>query len=148
MTSTLGGKRGLSVYLADDDVTDREAFAEALNEIDRDIRLTTFQNGVEVVDRIRSEKFIPDIIVLDLYMPKMDGEECLIALRKKSKLKNVPIVLYSSEFDIDRIEKLFELGANRYLIKTSSYESLVSSLERIVESLLHKNAAEGTLHIA
>jgi len=68
-------------------------------------------------------------------MPKMDGEECLVNIRKNIDFEDIPVLIYSTEYDLDRIEKLFSLGANRYLRKADSYSSLVEALIKTVASI-------------
>ncbi|MBU3025223.1 response regulator [Zobellia galactanivorans] len=131
-----------SIFLADDDLTDQEIFRDALAETNTPVSLRTFDNGVDLLTEFETGEALPDVIFLDLYMPKMDGSDCLLKIRENPLFDHVPIVLYSTEFDIDRIEELFEQGANRYLRKTSSFESLVSSLERTLSSLV-RNALSG-----
>ncbi|MBT9190470.1 response regulator [Zobellia russellii] len=142
ITSNITTDKKWSVFLADDDATDQEIFSDALAEINAPISLRTFNNALELLKELETGTALPDVIFLDLYMPIMDGSDCLIKIRKNPLFQNVPIVLYSTEFDIDRIEELFECGANRYLRKTASFESLVSSLERTLDSL-KRNAISG-----
>lgn len=137
-----------SVYLADDDVTDQEIFRDALKEIDTPLTLNVFNNGIDLLTRLENSETLPDVIFLDLYMPKMDGSDCLIKMRENPLLDYVPIIVYSTEFDIDRIEELFEYGANRYLRKTASFDSLVSSLDRTFNSLKRNaNSAPALINI-
>lgn len=131
------------VYLADDDTEDQEVFQEALSEISTKVELSIFNNGLELMADLQTDLDKPDIIFLDLYMPQMDGEECLKEMRQNEAFNDIPIVIYSNEFDIDRIEDLFSLGANRYLRKPDSYSSLVAALDKTVISL-KRNTLGGT----
>jgi DNA-binding response OmpR family regulator len=72
----------------------------------------------------------------------MDGEECLQDIRDEKKFNKIPVLIYSNSFDLERIERLFEMGANRYLQKPSTFSSLVASLEQIINSLA-KNGLGG-----
>ncbi|MBC8770588.1 response regulator [Arenibacter sp. BSSL-BM3] len=132
-----------SIYLAEDDMEDQEIFKDALAELETIVNLTLFSNGQELIMALQSQPQRPDMIFLDLYMPKMDGEECLNIIRNNESLDNIPIVIYSNEYNLDRIEKLFSLGANRYLRKPDSYSSLVASLDKTVNSV-KRNALGGT----
>lgn len=129
----------LLVYLADDNIEDQEIFIDAISEIDSLVELKVFDNALEIISDLQSSSQYPDIIFLDLYMPKMDGEECLKKIRSDEALGNIPIIIYSNEFDLDRVEKLFSLGANRYLRKPDTYNSLVASLERTINSVKRNN---------
>lgn len=126
---------GLSIFLVDDDQDDRELFSEAIAEVDADIVLSTFPDGISLMEKLRSSAPSPDIIFLDLYMPKMDGSECLDEIRSDERFDSISIVLYSGLIVMERIEELFRKGANRYLRKPSSYAALVNALERTLESV-------------
>lgn len=125
----------LLVYLVDDDSEDQEFFNEALEKVDMNIALNVFDCGKAVIDDLQSNNHKPDLIFLDLYMPFMDGEECLKYIRRYSVLDRIPIVIYSTEFDIDRIEQLMSLGANKYLRKPDSFDALTISMGIIFQSI-------------
>jgi len=76
----------------------------------------TAENGEEGLEKAFSEK--PELIFLDIKMPKMDGFEALKKLRSSEKTKNVPILILSNFDEQDLIEKGMTLGANEYLIKS------------------------------
>lgn len=125
----------IKIFLVDDDKDDQEFFSEALSEIDGCYTLEKFNSGADLLNAIAVTHHKPDVIFLDLYMPIVDGEECLESLRRSSKYDTVPIVIYSTEYDIDKIARLFNLGANRYLKKPESFDSLVASLKVSLNSL-------------
>ncbi|MGB7393480.1 MAG: response regulator [Pricia sp.] len=124
-----------SVFLVDDDLDDQDFFAEALSELNYRIRLKLFQSGSGLMKRLHSAQELPDIVFLDLHMPMMDGEDCLKAIRSEEKFETLPIIVYSTIFDLPKIESLFDMGANRYLQKPLSYRALVASLKRAIESV-------------
>ena len=86
----------LLVYLADDDSEDRELFMDALSQIPIRTKVIQFTNGIELMDRLFSDKTLPDIIFLDLFMPHMDGFDCLMDIRNFKKFSTIKIVVYSS----------------------------------------------------
>lgn len=133
----------LSVYLVDDDSDDQEIFKSALSEIETPVSLKVFNCGPDLLADLNNEAQKPDAIFLDLYMPQMDGEACLAKIRANLRFENIPIIIYSTEFDIDRIEELFSLGANRYLRKANSYDSLVQGMDKTIASI-KRNKVGGT----
>lgn len=135
-------KESLIVFLADDDLEDQKLFKKCLEQIETKVHLKVFDNAEDLLIDLASTNTNPDLIFLDLYMPSMDGEDCLIEIRSNSDFKSIPIVIYSSELDLDRIEELFALGANRYLRKPISYKSLVASISKTIESV-KRNAIGG-----
>ena len=131
-----------TVYLVDDDEDDRKLFSEALEEVGRNVQLNLFSGGEDLLNELLKKKQLPNIIFLDLYMPRMDGEECLARIRANEKLDSVCVIMYSTVMDLERIEELFNAGANRYLKKPSSYPALKKALDKAIESV-RKNPLGG-----
>lgn len=114
----------IHIYLADDDVEDRELFMEALEGIPLNTEVTQFNNGVDLMDRLFSDTVLPDVIFLDLYMPIMDGFECLADIRNFPKFSNTHIIVYSTSYRKREVDQLKADGANQYLQKSSSFNTL------------------------
>ena len=79
------------IFLADDDVDDCSLFEDALREVSKETKLTTANDGKELMTKL--EDIIPpppDVIFLDLNMPLMNGYECLAEIRATQKYKNIP----------------------------------------------------------
>lgn len=123
------------VFLVDDDRDDRQFFAEAMEEIDHNVRLSLFSSGEEVLEDLLSGGDLPNMVFLDLYMPKMDGRECLTKIRSETRLDLVCVIMYSTLMDLDQIDALFGAGANRFLRKPSSYTALKNALEKTIGSV-------------
>ncbi len=128
--------RTYSIYLADDDEDDRQLFTEALEELPFELKVDTFSNGVDLMaNLLNPETPLPDIIFLDLNMPLMNGEECLADIRGEKELYKIPIVIYSTSFDIFKVELLHKKGADRYLQKPKTFTKLKSTVQKAIESL-------------
>ncbi|RZJ30537.1 MAG: response regulator [Flavobacterium sp.] len=121
----------LSLILADDDPDDRELFVELLARPDVSVKAVT--NGKELLSYLKTLPSVPDCIFLDLNMPVMAGKDCLTKIRASEKLKNVPVVIYSTSANKKDIEETFALGANLYLVKESSYSALKRTFEKILQ---------------
>ena len=120
------------VLYADDDLDDRELFADALNEINSGIKLILAANGREVIDRIENQRELPDFIFLDINMPVMSGKECLKALRKVDRLKSVPIIMYTTTSNKEEFKNLLLLGAADCIVKGISFKAIKDSLRSIL----------------
>ncbi|MBC7000401.1 response regulator [Cytophaga sp. FL35] len=131
------------VYLVDDDHEDQEIFCDALEMVDSEVELKMFDNGVDLMADLHSESKLPDLIFLDLFMPMMNGEECLQDIRDNERFDEVPVIIYSTVLDMTKIEDLFAMGANRYLHKPSNFHNLISALERTLNSV-KRNKLGGT----
>ncbi len=87
-------------------------------------------DGSEALEKIRLEK--PDLILLDIVMPKMDGFEVLSEVRKDPKTKDIPIIMLSAKGQKLDQEKGKELGATGYIIKPFSPSALLKRIEEIL----------------
>lgn len=89
--------KSLLIYLADDDHEDSLFFQEALNEINPQINIEMFDNGVTLMDALlNSKKELPDTIYLDLNIPMMNGKECVDDIRAEPKFTKIPIIIFST----------------------------------------------------
>jgi CheY-like chemotaxis protein len=123
------------IYLADDDIDDREFFADAVSEIDPDVILKQAPDGMHLMDSLLtlSGPELPDFIFLDINMPGKSGLECLEEIRSsEGTLKEVNIVVLSTSSDPENIRRAFELGATFYAVKPSCFERLKSLLEEVL----------------
>ena len=87
-------------------------------------------DGREALEKIRKEK--PDLILLDIVMPKMDGFEVLSKLKKDPKIKEIPIIMLTAKGQKLDQEKGKELGATGYIIKPFSPSALLKRIEEIL----------------
>ncbi|WP_149276235.1 response regulator [Pareuzebyella sediminis] len=118
----------LQIYLTDDDHEDRELFIEALRELPIETDITQFDNGVDLMADLFSDKELPDAIFLDLYMPIMDGFECLADIRNFSKFSDIQVIVFSSYYRKREINQLKLDGANQFLQKPTSFDQMKSLL--------------------
>lgn len=118
-----------TLMIVDDDSDDREFFCEALNDIDSSAKCLVAINGDEALKILRSEiEHLPDSIFLDLNMPRMDGRTCLAELKKDAKLRNIPVIIFSTSSHQKDIEETHELGAVYFLTKPSDFKKLQSEI--------------------
>jgi CheY-like chemotaxis protein len=105
-------------------------------------QLTTASNGLEALDKLAQAK--PAAVLLDLSMPRMDGDEVLARMRADSSLKDIPVVLISSEQS--RAEGLLQAGADAFLSKPFRADELLATVERVLTRAREK-AREGGLAV-
>src|SRR5579864_8588688 len=137
MTNFIGGDgMPIEVLLVEDSPGDVRLTKEAFREANMSIHLHVASDGVEAMAFLRREGAQnhaprPDIILLDLNLPKMDGREVLALIKEDPSLKMIPtVILTTSEAEVD-IVKSYQLQANCYLnkpVQLDAFEGLVRSI--------------------
>lgn len=123
----------INIILADDDRDDRLFFTDAFDELGMNTKVITYNNGVELMDFLKSEDAImPNVLFLDLNMPKKSGIECLNEIKASSKMSEIAIAIYSTSASEEDIEETFVLGANIYIKKPSDFKALKKVLAEVV----------------
>lgn len=106
---------------------------EAINEIDNTIICYTAASGDEALKQLQENVVIlPDLIFLDLNMPKLNGKQVLEELKKIGSLRAIPVIMYSTSFGPRDIEEVTKLGAAFHLLKPSRFEDLCKSLKVVL----------------
>lgn len=126
-------KEYIHIILADDDEDDRLLFTDAFEELKICTKVQTYNDGSELMDYLNSEDAIlPEILFLDLNMPKKNGIECLQEIKANEKFSNVAIAIYSTSSSEEHIEETFVSGANIYIKKPNDFEKLKKVLSDVV----------------
>lgn len=120
--------------LVDDDPDDGEMFSEALQEIDNTIEFCFIFDPSDLVTKIRGGTFDPDIIFLDVNMPRVSGWKCLEELKRDSKLRDIPVVMYSTSSLAVDATRAISNGAFCYLQKPMNFVKLKEILTVIKEA--------------
>lgn len=115
----------LNVLLADDDFDDCNFFKQAMDELSPTTHLTIVHDGEELMNYLteKADK-VPDVLFLDINMPRKNGIECLVEIKQNKKLKDIPVVMFSTANSWDTINHLFNNGTNVYIHKPSDFEQL------------------------
>ena len=119
--------------LIDDDKDDCEIFSLTVAAIHEGVRMDAITEASEALAMLEGEGVAPDIIFLDLNMPKMNGLDCLRQIRQMEGLGRVPVIIYSTSTNPRDMEQARRDGATDYLIKPVSIASLRQELSRIFE---------------
>lgn len=123
----------ITIFLTEDDKDDQTIFKEALDEIEISFHIANFQNGEELLEHLENNQdLLPDIIFLDLNMPKMNGMDCLKILRATPKYKDLFVAIYSTSGSQENIENAFMAGANAYIRKPADFEELKDILRELL----------------
>ncbi|GHB35008.1 response regulator [Mongoliitalea lutea] len=122
----------LKILLADDDEADRLLFIEAFDELNAETSVQTVNDGVELMALLRQTviEYLPDILFLDINMPKKNGLDCLKEIRADKKFKEVSIAIFTTSSSQGDMENTFLLGANVYINKPNNFQNLKKILEK------------------
>lgn len=120
----------VNIIIAEDDNDDFLMLKETLEQLLPKFHLKRFLDGKAFSQSLLVDPE-PDLVFLDLNMPKKNGIECLIELRQKKKLDPVPVVIYSTSSDFEDIDKCYKNGCTLYLVKPTSFNQLLTQLRKI-----------------
>jgi|SRR6185437_2243483 len=135
-----------NILLADDDVDDYTFFKEALKDFPLPTTLNWLQNGEELMQHLTNEaNAIPDILFLDLNMSRKNGFECLSEIKLHERLKDLPIIIYSTSFHNVIAHKLHKNGANYYISKPSEISELKKAVQKMITLVKEENILQPTI---
>jgi CheY-like chemotaxis protein len=127
-----GQRSPVNILLVDDDEDDLFFARRALAKSDLPNNTFTVHDGIELMDYLNQtgqytpeNAPAPDLILLDLNMPKMNGTEALRAIRKQLKFAHIPIILFTTSSAEQDIKASYKLGANSYIKKPGDFNKLV-----------------------
>ena len=123
----------IHIILADDDEDDRMFFTDAFDELKMKTKVQTFNDGVELMNYLMTENAVlPDVLFLDLNMPKKNGIECLHEIKANKRFDDIAIAIYSTSSSEEHIEETFVNGANIYIKKPNDFNTLKKVLSDVV----------------
>ncbi len=121
------------IMLADDDEDDRLFFTDAFNELKINTKVKTCNDGAELLQYLNeADSVLPDLLFLDINMPKKNGIECLEEIKTNPKFNNIAIAIYSTSASDEHVEETFVKGANVYIKKPNDFKTLKKVLSEVV----------------
>ncbi len=118
------------IVVADDEPFILSALQDTLSD---SYSVTTASNGAEAIKVV--QKVMPDLIILDVMMPEMDGLEACKNLKRDKVTSSIPVILLTAKGQITDIEKGFKSGADAYVVKPFSPARLIEKVEEIFEKV-------------
>lgn len=139
MSNTIPEKKVYTILVADDDPDDRLLLEDALTETNLARSLYFVEDGEELMDYLLVDKKYnepsscprPDLILLDLNMPRKDGREALKEIKVNPQLRSIPIIILTTSKAEEDIFRTYELGVNSFISKPVSYEELVELVKKL-----------------
>ncbi|WP_462251133.1 response regulator [Ferruginibacter sp.] len=136
----------MNILLADDDIDDRNFFKDALQALPLTTSLSTVNDGDELMNYLLANtEQLPHVLFLDINMPAKNGFECLEEIKQNKKLKDIPVVMFSTSSEQDKIKILFKTGADLYIHKPSNFAQLVQVIHHALPMAAENIFSNGTL---
>lgn len=130
MTTT---KHFRNILLCDDDDDDCFFFKDTLQEVDPTLTVNTVNSADELL-LLLNKGPLPDLLFLDLNMPRKNGKECLTLIRQNEKFHQLPIVIYSTSAVEAEVEASFTNGANLFIQKTNNFSIFKQTISKILDT--------------
>ena len=128
------------VMVVDDSVTMRKVTGRVLER--HNFEVSTAKDGIDALERM--DERVPDLMLLDIEMPRMDGYELATAMKADPRLRNMPIVMITSRTGEKHRQRAFDIGVNRYLGKPyQEHELLRNVFELLAQEFANEGIANG-----
>jgi CheY-like chemotaxis protein len=129
------GNRLIKILLAEDNLGDVFLIKKALAQSKLNHQVTLANDGQHLMSilnmLVKDNADLPDLILLDINMPKKNGKEALAEIKSDRNLKKIPVMVFTSSKDMKDISEAYELHANSYLVKPISLEEYRKVVETI-----------------
>lgn len=139
-------EKQLNILLADDDKDDCTFFEAALAALNLKTQLKTVNDGEKLMTYLSENTHqLPDVLFLDLNMPRKNGFECLTELKDNERLKHIPVVIFSTSFPKAIIDRVFKMGANLYIRKPGDFGQLKQIIHNALPIATENYFSKGSL---
>jgi CheY-like chemotaxis protein len=129
----------LKILLADDDIDDCLFFKRALKELAISATLDIVHDGDQLMEHLSANSdHLPLVLFLDINMPRKSGIECLSEIKRNEKLKNLPVIMFSTSNSWGTINRLFESGSNVYIHKPRDFAQLKQVIHHAIPLAVEK----------
>ena len=122
-------KLELKILLVEDNIIEILKLKRAIENLGMNHEVLEAENGEIALDSIKQEEINPDIILLDLNMPKMNGLEFLAKVRNDESMRHLPIIILSTSNNNRDLMEAYKLGVSWYILKPLKYEDYVKKIE-------------------
>jgi len=126
------------VLIVEDSSTQRQVLSQVLQE--QKFAVAVAQNGVEALEKI--ERFLPDVVLLDVVMPDLNGYEVCRRLKSNEKTRHIPVIMCSSKDTQVDVYWAKKNGADAYIVKPFRPDNLLSTIQEVIESMSSAGSAK------
>jgi CheY-like chemotaxis protein len=123
----------LKILFIEDDVIEVMKFNRVVATLELTHQIIEANNGDDALVLLQSDENLPDIILLDLNMPKLNGIEFLTILKNDLKLKYIPTIIVTTSSNFKDIKECYKIGIAGYILKPLKYEDYVFKIQKLLE---------------
>ncbi len=124
--------RALNILLIEDDTIEAMKFNRTISSLKLKHNVIEAHNGEEALKILQKKDELPDVILLDLNMPKINGIEFLNILKKDDALKHIPTVILTTSSNQKDLLECYKIGIAGYVLKPLKYETYISKIEKLL----------------
>lgn len=121
-----------NIILAEDDEDDSQFFEDALQDLQDAPQYIRARDGAELTGLLSKMDCLPDLVFLDLNMPKKNGTQCLQEIRNSTTFSKLPVVVLSTTSSPDIIETIYRTGANLYVVKPNTMAGWRKAIAKVL----------------
>ncbi|MEJ7679854.1 MAG: response regulator [Segetibacter sp.] len=132
-------KKPLDILLIEDDIDDVDLLKEALNENKVLYQMEVIMEGDKVYSYLQSVEDLPEIIVMDLNLPKIGGREILLEIKSSFNFTEIPIIVLTTSSSKEDIDYCNSLGISKYITKPTSIDGWDATINSIINVALAVN---------
>lgn len=130
----------IHILLADDDKADCLLFKDALEELPVSASLTIVHNGEQVIEELtQTDHKLPDVLFLDLNMPRKNGFAALGTIKRNTELQELPVVIFSTSSDLETIKLVYRDAAHYYICKPADFSQLKRAIYEALTLITQKD---------
>jgi CheY-like chemotaxis protein len=134
-----------NLLLCDDDLDDCYFFKEVIGTLSQSAKLTVVHDGeqlMQLLTKVSNE--LPHVLFLDLNMPRKNGFECLLEIKLNKKLKQLPVIMYSTSLDQEVVNLLYKNGAQYFIRKPAEFSQIQKVIQHALTLITQENILQPT----
>ena len=125
--------RPLNILLVEDDAIEIMKFNRVLKNLETKHKITEAHNGEDALNLLKDRELNPDIIILDLNMPKVSGLEFLKIIKKDEVRKYIPTIILTTSNNYIDIKECYQMGIAGYVVKPLKHDDYMVSTKKLLE---------------
>ena len=135
----------LNILLADDDIDDCDFFKKAIEDFPIATNFNVVHDGERLMKQLTNDKNeLPNVLFLDLNMPRKNGFECLEEIKLNNKLKDLPVIIFSTSFEQEVVNSLYKNGAQYFVRKPSDFLQFKKIIHQSLTLVANGNISQPT----